>query len=276
VLKEPIAERDVGTSGPAEEFVTFRDLSETRKRQLRYGALAAAVLLLAAGLILLSQQAAPGPDAADAGHRAAAAAPSAPSPGAPATAASAAPPSSPGDEPAVVSALKRDEAVDLIANARRQAAVGNFSDAEASLQKAEAAVPHMPEITQTRTDIARLKTPEGSFATQIARARLAVEHDDVATAEAALTEASRIKPEAPENAELRTALQAAKAKEARREARIADALVRMREAVARRDFAAADSALNEAERIDVQDPSVRRARGELARARGAQQNSSNN
>jgi len=49
----------------------------------------------------------------------------------------------------------------------------------------------------------------------------------------------------------------------------------MREAVAKRDFAAADSALNEAERIDVQNPSVRRARGELARARGAQQNSLN-
>jgi hypothetical protein len=40
--------------------------------------------------------------------------------------------------------------------------------------------------------------------------------------------------------------------------------------VARRDFAAADSALNEAERIDIQNPSIRRARGELARARGAQ------
>jgi hypothetical protein len=254
-------------------FVPFRNLSETRKRQLRYGALAAAVLLLAAGLILLSHQTAQGPEAADAGHRAAAAAPSS---GSPTTAASTASPSSPSDEPTVVSALKRDEAVDLIADARRQAAAGNFSDAEASLQKAEAALPHMPEIAQARTDIARLKTPEGSFAIRIERARLAVEHDDVATAEAALSEASRIKPEAPEIAELRTALQTAKAKSARREARIADALGRMREAVAKRDFAAADRALNEAERIDLQDPSVRRARGELARARGAQQNSSDN
>jgi hypothetical protein len=49
----------------------------------------------------------------------------------------------------------------------------------------------------------------------------------------------------------------------------------MREAVARRDFAAADSALNEAERIDAQNPSIRRARGELARARGAQASSPN-
>ncbi len=74
---------------------------------------------------------------------------------------------------------------------------------------------------------------------------------------------------------MRGALQAAKEKAAQRETRIADALTRMREAVAKHDFAAADSALNEAERIDVQDPLVRRARGELARARGAQQNSSN-
>jgi hypothetical protein len=260
--------------------VPFRNLSETRKRQLRYGALAAAVLLLAAGLILLSHQTAHSPDAADAGHRATAAAPVVPSTGGPGTAAATATPtatpSSPSDEPTVVSALKRDEAVDLIADARRQAAAGNFSDAEATLQKAEAAVPHMPEIAQARTEFARLKTPEGSFATHIERARLAVEHDDLPTAEAALSEASRIKPEAPEIAEIRTALQTAKAKSARREARVADALARMREAVARRDFAAADRALNEAERIDVQDPSVRRARGELARARGAQQNSSNN
>ena len=43
----------------------------------------------------------------------------------------------------------------------------------------------------------------------------------------------------------------------------------MREAMARRDFAAANSALNEAERIDVQEPAIRQARGELARAQNA-------
>jgi hypothetical protein len=252
--------------------VPFRELSETRKRQLRYGALAVAVLLLAAGLIALTHHAA-GPSPSDAGHRPAAAGTASTSSVAPPTGQSDL--SSSSDEPTVVSAQRRDEAVGLIAEARRQASAANFAEAEASLKKAGAIVPQMPEVEQARADIERLKTPEGNLAAQLARARLAIDHNDSATAEAALAEASRIRPDAPEIAEMRGALQAAKEKAAQRETRIADALARMREAVAKRDFAAADSALNEAERIDVQDPSVRRARGELARARGAQQKSSN-
>ena len=253
--------------------VPFRELSETRKRQLRYGALAAAVLVLAAGLIALTHHAAKEPLSSDAGHR--------PTAGGTASTSSTSPPTSPpavsssGDEPTVIGAQRRDEAAGLIAEARRQASAGNFADAAASLKKADAIVPQMPEVEQARTDIEQLKTPEGNFAAQLARARLAIDHDDSAAAEAALAEASRIKPDAPEIAEMRGALQAAKEKAARRETRIADALTRMREAVAKRDFAAADCALNEAERIDAQAPSVRRARGDLARARGAQQNSSN-
>jgi hypothetical protein len=45
----------------------------------------------------------------------------------------------------------------------------------------------------------------------------------------------------------------------------------MREAIARHDFAAANRALNEAERIDVRDPSIEQARVELARAQNAEQ-----
>ncbi|MBS0525884.1 MAG: hypothetical protein JSS04_19805 [Proteobacteria bacterium] len=248
-------------------------MSEIRKRQLRYGALAAAVLLLAAGLIILTHHTAGAPASSNAGRRPTNMSTASTSATAAPTGQSAVSASS--DEPAVISARQRDEAVGLIADARRQASAGNFSEAEASLKKAEAAFPQMPEIEQARADIERLKTPEGNLAAQLARARLAIEHNDPATAEAALAEASRIKPDAPEIAEMRGELQAAREKAAQRETRIADALARMREAVARHDFAAADSALNEAERIDVQDPSVRRARGELARARGAQQNSQN-
>ena len=254
--------------------MAFRELNETRKRQLRYGALAVAVVLLAAGLIVLTHHAANAPaSSSDAVRRPTTTTTASTSSTAPPTAQSAA--SSSSDEPAVVSAQQRDEAVGFIADARKQAAAGNFTEAEASLKKAEAAVPQMPEISQARADIEKLKTPEGNLAARLARAKLAVEHNDAATAEAALAEASRIKPDAPEIAEVRGALQAAKEKAAQRETRIADALTRMREAVAKHDFAEADSALNEAERIDVQDPLVRRARGELARARGAQQNSSN-
>jgi hypothetical protein len=248
--------------------VRYGELSETRRRQIRYGALATAVLLLAAGVIAFShssQRPGASPDTAVA-RRATQAAPAAAQP----SQTAALPSQAAEDLTPTVSGLRRDEAVTLIAEARRQATAGNFVEADASLQKAQKAAPGLPEIEQARRDIEQLRSPEGGFIEQMHRAQLAIDHDDPAAAEAALAEASRLKPGAPEIAAVRVALQQAQDKAARREARIAEALARMREAVARRDFAAADSALNEAERIDVQNPSIRRARGELARARGAQ------
>jgi len=256
----------------------YRDLAETRKRQIRYGAVAAAVVVVAAGLIFLARHGEPATASVPAAeetasastgaasrHRAVAGVGTSPATSAQATS---------GDEVTVVNALRRDEAVARIGDARRQAAAGSYAAAEASLVKAEQAAPGFPEIRQARDDIARLRTPEGQFANRIQRARLAVDHDDRAAAETELAEAERLKADAPEIAELRAALQAAQDKKARREARIADALARMREAMARRDFAAANSALNEAERVDVQEPAIRQARGELARAQNAQQKSS--
>jgi hypothetical protein len=263
----------------------YRDLGETRKRQIRYGALAVAAVVLAAGLVVLTHRvdpstaAAPAEEAAPAStaagsRRAAAGTPTSSATSSPATASVGAAQATSGDEVTVVNGLRRDEAVALIGDARRQAAAGNYAEAEASLAKAEKAVPKLPETQQARDDIARLKTPEGQFANHIQRARLAVDHDDRTAAEAELAEAARLKADAPEIAELRAGLQAALDKKARREARIADALARMHEAMARRDFAAANGALNEAERIDVQEPIIRQARGELVRAQNAQQKTS--
>lgn len=258
----------------------FRNLGETGRRQIRYGALAVAFVVLAAGLVFLTHRvdlttagsAGQAPGASDAvsnSSRAAVGAPTPPAAKPPTAVSNTAAQATSGDEVAVVSGLRRDEAVVLIGDARRHAAAGNYTEAEASLASAEKAVPRLPEIQQARDDIARLRTAEGQLANHIQRARLAVDHDDRAAAEAELAEAARLKADAPEIAELRARLQAAHDKKARREARIADALARMREAIARRDFAAANGALNEAERIDVQEPAIRQARGELARARDA-------
>ena len=149
-----------------------------------------------------------------------------------------------GDEVTVVNGLRRDDAVALIGDARRQAAAGNYTEAEASLAKAEKAMPKLPETQQARDDIARLKTPEGQFANHIQRARLAVDHDDSSGGGAAeLAEAARLKADAPEIVELRAALQAAHDKKAlaRRASRCGT--------MARRDLPL--RALNEAERIDI-------------------------
>lgn len=244
-------------------------LSETRRRHLRYGALALAVVLLAAGAIFLSHQnERPAPATAAANQTTSA--PSGRRPAAPpATVASDTAQATDPDDLTGVDTLRRDEAVQFIAEARRLATAGNFSAAEAALARADKAMPNFPETSQARLDIDKLETPDGQLSLQLQRARLAIDHDDSAAAEAALAEAARLQPDSMEVARLRADMKAAHDKKVRREARIAEALARMREAVARRDFGAANTALNEAERIDIQDPTIRRARGELARARGA-------
>jgi hypothetical protein len=261
----------------------YRDVGETGRRQIRYGAAAMAIVVVAAGLIFLIHRMGPttasvstedsvstATTAANA-RRAVAGVSTSPATAAAVGTSTTAMQMTSGDEVTVVNSLRRDDAVALIGEARRQAASGNYTEAEALLAKADKAVPGLPETREAWDDIARLKTPEGQFASHIRRARLAVDHDDGAAAEAELEAAAHLRADAPEIVELRAALKAAHDRKARREARIADALARMREAIARRDFAAADSALNEAARIDVQEPAIRRARGELARARSARQ-----
>jgi uncharacterized protein HemY len=234
---------------------------------VRYGALLTALLLLAVGAVFLSDR----PELPEASIRSEQTPPA--SVGRTGAAPVAAGTSTletdrvEGDDVASVNTLRRDEVVELVAAARSQAAAGNFAAAETALARADKVLPNFPETARARLDIAKLRTPDGQLSLQLQRARLAIDHEDSAAAEAALAEAARIKPDSVQLAQLRADLRAAQDKKARREARIAEALGRMREAVARRDFGAANAALNEAERIDVQDPTIRRARGELARAR---------
>ncbi len=162
-----------------------------------------------------------------------------------------------------------DRAFHLVAQARRLADKAKFAEANAKLDEADKLVPGLSETAEARRKIAELATPEGQFALQIARARNAVGNDDYADADKALTEAERLKPQAPEIAELRQAMQAAQQREAKRNSRVADLLATMRDAIARKDIAAADRAFNEASRIDVLDPALDQARVELAQAHDA-------
>jgi hypothetical protein len=168
-------------------------------------------------------------------------------------------------------AAQNDQLVSLVGEARRLAAAGKFDAAEVALQKADKVYSNWPDTGKARSEIAAMRTPEGQLKAQLERARFAIEHDDRTTAEAALAEAERLDAQAPQIAELRQALNEAEQKELHRGNRIVELLTRMREDIARGDFAAADSELNAAERIDVQDPAIRDARRELARAREAKQ-----
>ena len=173
------------------------------------------------------------------------------------------------NEPAVPSAAQTDQIARLLGDAHRLAADGNFAEAMTALDKADAVMPGSDDTAAARREITAMSTPQGQLATQLDRARAAVEQDDAAAANKALAEAEKLNPQAPEIAQLRQALQAAQQKATHRSSRIAELLTTMREAIARHDFAAADGALNEAERINIRDPAVDQARTELARAHDA-------
>jgi tetratricopeptide (TPR) repeat protein len=162
-----------------------------------------------------------------------------------------------------------ERAMRLVGQARRLADAGKFAEATTKLDEADKAAPGLSATAEARRRIAEMSTPEGQFATQLGRARVAIDNDDTAEAEKALAEAERLRPQAPEVAELRQTLQTAQQKEAGRHQRIVELIASMRQAIARRDFAAADGALNEAARLDVLDPLVDQARQELAQAHEA-------
>jgi hypothetical protein len=178
-------------------------------------------------------------------------------------------PPSAADDQTGPSAVQTDQLVGLIGEARRLAAAGKFDEAEASLQKADKVYTGWSETEKARAEIAQLRTPEGQLKTQLDRARLAIEHNDHIAAEQALAEAEKLNAQAPQLAELRAALKEAEQKQQHRDSRVTELLTKMREEIARGDFAAADADLNAAERVNIQDPAVQQARRELARAREA-------
>ena len=222
---------------------------------LRYIAIGIAALLIVAGAVwLLDRGMAP-----PASQNADAAKPATPAP----------PPAA--DDQAGPSTVQTDQLVSLIGEARRLAAAGKFDEADASLQKADKVYSGWSETEKARAEIAQLRTPEGQLKTQLERARLAIEHNDHTAAEQALAEAERLNAQAPQIADLRAALKDAEQKQQQRDSRVTELLTKMREEIARGDFAAADADLNAAERVDIRDPAVHQARRELTRAREAKE-----
>jgi hypothetical protein len=169
------------------------------------------------------------------------------------------------DEPSELPSSVTDRARELVGNARRLAASGNSADAETALQMAEKAAPGLDETAQARREIAELNTPRGQLAAQLYRARSALDRGDNAAAEQAITAAESLDSKAPEIAKLRSDLQAAQRKDTHKDDHIASLLAEMRTAAARHDFATANRVLNEAERIDIQNRDVLKARDELTR-----------
>jgi hypothetical protein len=169
-------------------------------------------------------------------------------------------------DPSTYSLRRLDEAVRQMGEARRLAEAGDFGGADRALQAAEQTAPGLPEIVETRHEIEELKSPEGRFAHLLAVARAAANRDDTDSAMRALAAAEQIRKDEPEIAQLRQAIAERQARTGERKARVTKLLRDMQAAVTRRDFAAAYSAINEAERLDVADPAVATARAELTKA----------
>jgi hypothetical protein len=170
------------------------------------------------------------------------------------------------NEATVPTWTETDRVARLVGEARRAAHDGNFAAANAALAEADKAMPGSADIAQVRREIAEMSTPQAQLAVQLERARSAIAQDDRAGAETALAAAERLSPQTPEIPQLRQRLQDQEQRDAERSRRIAELLSEMRQAIARRDIAAANRALNEAERLDVRDPAIDSARLELAHA----------
>jgi tetratricopeptide (TPR) repeat protein len=247
----------------------MRGVNLSTKQLIRYGAVGAVAVVVVAGAVYFfdrSPTASPATTADDANPPAAADPSSAAKPS---VAANPATPAVNPNEPAVPSEAQTNQIARLLGDAHRLAADGNFAEAKAALDKADAVMPGSDDTAAARREITAMSTPQGQLATQLARARAAIDQDDAAAANKALAEAEKLNPQAPEIAQLRQALQAAQQKATHRSSRVVELLTTMREAIARHDFAAADGALNEAERMDIRDPAVDQARIELARAHDA-------
>ena len=171
--------------------------------------------------------------------------------------------------PAGPSAAQINQARSYIADARRFASAGDFTAAETSLQAADTAVPGFAETAAARREIAEMRTARGQLAPLINQARRAIDRGDFVTADRALDEADRLYPNAPEVIDARRDLRAAQRQGAQpgmQDMRVTVLLTAARAAMALGDFASADRALDEAERIDGRDPAVRQLRAELAAA----------
>ena len=180
------------------------------------------------------------------------------------------------DEPPTLSLIQTDQGRAFAGSARRLAASGDFAGAEIELKKAEKAAPGLEETAQARLAIAELKTPKGQLTIWLTRARSALDLGDNTAAERAIGEAERLDAPASTIAELRADLQSARQKDAHKNEHISSLLAEMRVAAARQDFATANRALNEAERLDIQNREVLKARDELSKEQDSQRSSAKN
>jgi hypothetical protein len=165
------------------------------------------------------------------------------------------------------------QARDLVAKARRAAADGKFAEAERDLQEAQTLAPTLPELAAARSEIARLKREaeeKGGVRKLVADARAALQRKDLAAAERAVVDAEKLARDAPEVKAVRAELDRAKRdaiSDREKAERVQKLIAEARTALQRKDLAASERAVSEAEKLDRDAPAVKAVRADLDKAK---------
>jgi tetratricopeptide (TPR) repeat protein len=193
----------------------------------------------------------------------------APAPPAPKPPVAAAPAPTPAPPPA--SGTSEAEAMlaqQLVVDARRAVARGDFAAAGRALDQAERLAPTSSGVIAARRDMrdAQQRTNQESrhrIDELVQQARAAVGRRDYAEADRLLVQAEKIDEHDNAVRQARAELATARQQASRDDRKVDELVKQARAAIARRDYAAADKLIDQAESIDRQDRDVQQARAEL-------------
>ena len=153
----------------------------------------------------------------------------------------------------------------VAAAAERPPAVATAKPAPVAAPPAPAAAP--PAQAQREAPKPPAQAGQPALTQLLLDARRMITRGDFAAADRALDQAEGLAPASAEVAAARNDLRDARRSTARRDDRIDRLVARARDAIAKRDYGAADRALDEAARFDGQDKQIEQARIELDSAR---------
>ncbi len=149
---------------------------------------------------------------------------------------------------------------DLLAAVRRDTAAGKFAEAETSLKQAEALSPNAPDVKAMRGEFERSKRQAGTKPASPAPGPTPATAPTPAPSPAP---AGGVKPgPAPAPASAPSPAPATGVDKATAD-KVAALVAQAREAIKKHDFRAADTALDQAEKLDAKAPEVIKARAEL-------------
>jgi tetratricopeptide (TPR) repeat protein len=177
----------------------------------------------------------------------------------------------PAPAPPPPSSTSQAEAImaqQLAVDARRAIARGDYAAADRALDQAERLNPQSAEVIAARRDLREAQQRAGRndrprLDELVTQARTAIGRHDYAGADRLLDQAEQIDGRDNSIKQARAELATARLQADRENQRVDRLVAQARAAIGRRDYAAADKLLDQAETIDRRDRDVQQARAEL-------------